>query len=242
MVRGFGAVARLTGAVLLAAGVLVVPWQSSTAGVARAAGCPSPPVTVAKLAYLAPGQALACYGSRLLTFRAYVPRPTPGDGVSVGTITPRWLDSTFGSAVTLATGPTGNQTPAFVPPALGRCYEGDMSTCPFRCYWGRWVTVSAHFDGPVAQTCRYADHPPGPGFTTRDAVAGCRMRLIVLSVGSVAPPDTATVAVQHEGRDGPSPGLLAVAALTLASLLLLARQPSRRSWTSRAPGSGGGSG
>ena len=189
--------------------MLVVPWQARRRALREPPGV-RPRRSRSRLAYLAPGQALACYGSRLLTFRAYVPRPTPGDGVSVGTITPRWLDSTFGSAVTLATGPTGNRTPAFVPPALGRCYEGDMSTCPFRCYWGRWVTASAHFDGPVAQTCRYADHPPGPGFTTRDAVAGCRMRLIVLSVGSVAPPDTATVAVQHEGRDGPSPGLLAV--------------------------------
>jgi hypothetical protein len=62
----------------------------------------------------------------------------------------------------------------------------------------------------------------------RPGVPGPIRELIVLSVGSVAPPDTATVGVRHEGPDGPAPALPAVAALTLVSLLLVGRWPSRR--------------
>ena len=93
--------------------------------------------------------------------------------------------------------------------------------CPFRSYANRWATVSAHYDGPVAQTCRYASHPPGGGFSRSDAVAECRAKLIVLSVG----PDTlpATDALAAAGMDQPpasSPPLLPwLAVFGLASLI-----------------------
>jgi hypothetical protein len=238
MGRGFGAVARLTAALFLGVGVLLMPGPSTTAAFARSPDCPSPPVTIEKLIRLGvgAGDGLACYGGQLLTFRAYVLRPTYGDGAIAYSIRPHWLDWMVGSSVALGTGPHDPAEPvsivpwvvAFVPPALGRCYEGDVTTCPFRWYWGRWVTVSAHFDGPVARTCRIAEQGEGANLTTRDAVADCRTRLIVLSVGSVAPPDTATVAVDHEGPDGPAPALPAVAALALVSLLLVGCWPSRR--------------
>jgi hypothetical protein len=70
MDRSLSVVARLVPAVLLAIGLLVMPGQTTSAPVALAADCPSPPITISKV--VAGGA--RCYGGRLLTFRAYVPR------------------------------------------------------------------------------------------------------------------------------------------------------------------------
>jgi hypothetical protein len=219
-------VVRLTLAVLLAVGMLVAPGRSTTASVALAADCPSPPVTIGKVVAGGAG----CYGGRLLTFRAFVPRLGDIGGTSAYEIRPVWLDAWSGSWVLLSAGPDAAQIVAFVPPALGHCYGPEGSTCPFRWYRGRWATVSAHFDGEVAQTCRYAaGHPAGAGFTKADAVAECRAKLIVLSVGPVVPlPATDTVAVGHEDRDGPPTALFWVATSALVLLLLASRRPSSR--------------
>jgi hypothetical protein len=228
MGRG-GAVARVAVTVLMGVGVLVMPGRATTAALARSPDCPSPPITAEKLfQVMDDGSQLACFGGSLLTFRTYVP-PTPeGIGwVDAWSISPGWLDDNSGSMWLLGTTPSRLIT-AWVPPALGRCSPGaNLASCPFRWFIGRWTTVSAHFDGPVARTCRFAEHPPGPGFTTRDAVENCRAKLIVLAVGSVAPPDTATATSGHE--DGvPPAALLAVAAVALASRLLGRRLLLRR--------------
>ncbi len=173
------------------------------------------------------GNQLACFGGRLLTFRTYVP-PTP-EGIGwedAWEISPGWLDDASGSFWLLGTTSTQLLT-AWIPPALGRCSPPSLSSCPFRWFVGRWTTVRAHFDGPIARTCRFTWVPPGSGFTTHDAVANCRAKLIVLSVGSVAPPDTSMAAVGHEDRRGLSLALLAMAALALVALLIAGRQPSR---------------
>ena len=242
MRRGFGAIVRVAVAMLLGVGLLVMPGRGTTAVVARSPDCPPPPVTIQKLIRLGVGSGssdgLACYGGQLLTFRAYVLRPMHGDrGVNATTIAPRWLDGTLGSSVVLGTGPFDPRQPvsiipwavAYVPPALGRCSPVEnLPTCPFRWYYGRWATVSAHFDGPVARTCRIDQQPRGMRQTRRDAVAYCRAQLIVLSVGSVAPPDTATGAVGREDRPGLPPTLLAVMAVALISLLVAGRRRPRR--------------
>jgi hypothetical protein len=178
-------------------------------------------------------QVLACFGGELLTFQAYItdlPSSEGRGGTSNGTITPRWLDGLKGSAVALSTGPGGPEIGAFVPPALGRCnwYTDDFATCPFRWYWGHWATVSAHFDGPVARTCRYAAGSRGVDLTKRAAVAWCRTQLIVLSVGPTEPPATATAGLVAEIPAAPPPAPLSVALLALGSLLLAGRFPSRR--------------
>jgi hypothetical protein len=230
MGRGFDAVARRTMAVLLAVGVLVMPGSPAMASVVLAADCPSGPVTIGKLTSLdlVPGN--ACYGGRLLTFRAYVEPPCDGcGGTSDSVLSPRWLDGLFGSSVALSNGADGGEVAAYVPPALGSCYvDHDLSTCPFRWYWGRWATVTAHFDGPVAQTCRYAEHPPGPGYTRSSAIAECRTKLIVLSVGFGPLPATTTVAVGADVGDGPSTALPWVATFAVVSLLLASRWTSSR--------------
>lgn len=71
------AVAKLTLAVLLAAGLLLEPGSGMGTAVAGAAGCPSGPVTIKKLeqASSRPGGGLHCYAGHALTFRAYVSPP-----------------------------------------------------------------------------------------------------------------------------------------------------------------------
>ena len=185
----------------------VAPGRSLTASVALAADCPSLPVTIGKV--VAGGA--SCYGGQLLTFRAFVPRLGDLGGTSAYEIRPVWLDDWSGSWVLLSAGPKADQIVAFVPPALGHCYGPEGSTCPFRSYRGGWATVSAHFDGPVAQTCRYAaGHPPGPGFAKADAVAECRAKLIVLSVGPGDLPATDSL-VADEPVASESPASLATA-------------------------------
>jgi hypothetical protein len=231
MRRGFGVMARVTLSALLALGVLVAPEGSATAALARSPECPSPPVTIAKLVRLFEGPGgRACYGGRLLTFRAFVPPPCDGcGGTSATVITPSWLNGLSDGEVVLSTGPAGHQMVAYVPPALGSCGT-DLSRCPFRWYWGRWATLSAHFDGPVAQTCRYAEHPSGTGFTRQDAVAECREKLIILSVGPVVDlPATDAVAGTRAEADLPSTVPLWIAILALAVLLLASRASRRRS-------------
>ncbi len=78
------------------------------------------------------------------------------------------------------------------------------------------MTVSGHFDGPVARTCRIAEQPPGVGQTTADAIAECRTKLIILSVGPGAPPPTDTVGAAQETSTNPSPAWPWMAVFALA--------------------------
>jgi hypothetical protein len=236
-------VAKLGLATLLALSFAVAPGTPA-ASPALAAGCPTGPVTIGKLVRLFESSTggRACYGGRLLTFRTFVQQLcNECGGTSAALVTPLWLNGLEGSNVTFSDGPRGGQMTAFVPPGLGRCsVVAKLAACPFRSYYGRWVTVSAHFDGPVAQTCRFDEHPPGPGFSTADAIAACREELIVLSVGSGAstgpgsPPDTATadgpILVGAEAEHRSAPGLLWVGLFLVAGLLSARRwRPFRRS-------------
>lgn len=223
-------IARVTVAVLLGVGVLMVPGRSDAVAVARSPDCPSPPVTIDQIAHLTPARALSCFGDRLLTFVAYVPpHPYGIGGATDHHISPAWLDGLSGSFVALSAGPdAGILVLAFVPPALGRCLvPSDTSACPFRFSWGRWATVRAHFDGPVARACRVTWLEPGVSFTRADAVAQCRETLIVLSVGPVVPPATATSRAPDEAPDRPL-ALFGIAALATASLLLGLRARAAR--------------
>lgn len=244
MRRSVRAIAALTAAIALGIGVLLVPSRATTAAVARTPDCPAPPITVEKLwRVVDEGNQLACFGGRLLTFRTFVRLPPDGIGwEDAWSLEPAWLDDNSGSIWMLYETP-GHLVTAWVPPALGRCDGiGRDPSCPFRWLVGRWATVRAHFDGPVARTCRFVEHPPGPGFTTRDAVASCRAKLIVLSIGPVAPPATATVATPTPAGDRTTPALLAAVAAILVSLLL-SQAPGRAPRAASGPGgrrAGGG--
>jgi hypothetical protein len=189
------ALGRATVAVVLGVGMLVAPAHGAREAVARSPDCPRWPVTIDEIAKLTPEHAVACFGGTTLSFTAYVPpHPYGIGGTKDHDISPVWLDGLSGSFVALSAGPdAGALVLTFVPPALGRC-DGSRSipACPFRFYWGRSALVSAHFDGPVAHTCRVIWHDPGVSFTDADAVAECRRALIILSVGPLSPPATAT--------------------------------------------------
>lgn len=153
-------------------------------------GCPILPVTIDEIARLTPERALACFGGALLTFEAYVPPHPYGIGDARDySLSPAWLDGLAGSVVALSAGPdAGILVLANVPPALGRCDSGkSIPECPFRIFEGRRVLVSAHFDDPVARTCRAVSIVEGSTFTDAEAVAECRRLLIVLSVGTDVP-------------------------------------------------------
>lgn len=147
-------------------------------------------------------------------------------------MTPPWLDSLDGSYATLSAGPAAAQVQAFVPPGLGRCSGlEDLSTCPFRPYRARWAIVSARFDDPVAQTCRITEHPPGPGFTRKAAIAECRADLIVLSVAPAAP-ETDAAPIARGILDGRPNASVWIAMMILISMLLIAsRSISARRFT-----------
>jgi len=220
---------RLAIAVLLAVGALIAPGRSSTAAIALASDCPWQ-VNIDGLAAMSSGQGLACYGGRLLTFEAYVPAPCSGcGGMSAFTVSPRWLDSVFGSTVNLSAGPGRPEQLVFVPPTLGRCAAFvDLKACPFHPYSRRRVVVSAHFDDPVAATCRYSEHPAGPGFSREDAVTGCQASLVVLSVRPDPLPATDSVATAAPARAGPPPALIASAPVALLLLMLALGRRNRR--------------
>ncbi len=193
MGRWVDAIARMATAVVFAFAMLIVPGSVGSTAATRAADCPPPPVTVKKLVNLdVPGQ--KCYGDTVLVFRAFVAPPCDEcGGVSETVIAPRWLDALEGSSANLSAVPDGPQLAAYVPPALGACPLSDDSACPFRPYRNHYATISAHYDAPVAQKCRYAVKPAGGGHTKADAVAECQAKLVVVSVSADAGAATDTV-------------------------------------------------
>jgi hypothetical protein len=236
MGRGPGVKVRLTAAVLASVGMLLVPLEGPPTVAARSPDCPRAPITINKvrrvMQTMDADAVLTCFGNRLLTFRAYVPAPStwgdPGVSADEGPVLlPRWITD---SGVPLSSGPGAGQIPVSVPPALGRCgfRNDDLATCPFRWYWGRWVTVSAHFDGPVAQTCHFSRNIPSQGYTKRAAVEACRQVLIVLSVGVIKPPETATALVPGPVPADPTLPWLPATAFAIAAGVLTLRRSSRR--------------
>jgi hypothetical protein len=215
---------RLLLAVLFAFAVLVLPEDRPDASIARAGGCPSAPITIAEIVNLEGVSPVTCFGGTLLTFRAFIPVPEGLGGTSAYSIAPTWLDDWAGSWVLLSAGPGRASTVAFVPPALGRCQADPAGPrCPFRSYAHRWATVRAHFDGPVAQTCRYASHPPGKGYSKHAAVDECRAKLIVLSVGPDSLPATDAVTVPEADPRGQPPLIAWFVLFGVGSLLLAFR-------------------
>lgn len=216
MRRRFRFAAKLTTAGLLAAAVLVLPILTTRIASARSSGCPAPS------SQRPPAYGTAkCYGSRALTFRAYVQYPcTDGCGGTIAyVVTPRWFDSLDGSYVELGAGPRSVPISAFVPPSLGRCSGfAALRSCPLRP--GHWAIVTARFNHPLARTCRYADHPPGPGFSRKEAIAECSADLVVDSVVPLAPETDVAAAIEdHQGQ----PDALPLLAFFVAALVVAAR-------------------
>lgn len=227
MGRWFNLLARLAMAGAVAAAIVVMPATGAGTSVVRAAACPPPPATIAKVVNRDLRSPLTCFGSGLLTFRAFVQQPEGVGGTNPFEIAPQWLDDWAGSWVLLGTSQRSASTVAFIPPALGHCNGPKGATCPFAAYAGRWVTVSAHYDGPVAQTCRFASHAPGKGYTKQAAVNECREKLIILSVGPDTLPATDTLVSSKPEPAGPSTAPLWAGTFAFVGMLVLGRS---RKW------------
>lgn len=236
MAPSIGLVARLAIAGLLAVALAVMPGAGVGDVAARSSRCPTP--TIQRLVR---DGSIPCYRSRTLTFRAYVQHPcTEGcGGASAYSIRPRWLDTFGGSYAILGSGPHSASLPAFVRPALGRCSPmAELRSCLFRPYEGHRVTVRARYNDPVARTCRYSEHPPGPGFTRKDAIAECSADLVVLSVRPAAPEtDVAATFVPFRSADGLR-GLSWLIAFSIAFPLAARWFPRRGRRTSQDRASG----
>jgi hypothetical protein len=208
-------VARLTMAVLVATVILVLPGGGPGAAVARSSDC------VTTIHQLIEGTS-TCPDGHVMIFRAYVQRPCyECGGVTAYLLKPRWLDGLDGTYVLLGTGRLSANIPAFVPPSHGRCSPiANLRTCPFHPYQGRWAIVRARYNDPIAQTCRYSEHPPGAGFSKKDAVAECQADLVVLSVGPAAP-ETDVVATAIVGPGG-QPAMPIWVAIFVGTMLLTA--------------------
>lgn len=217
MSRWLELVARLAVAGLLGAALILVPGPRTEVVEARSFACPTP--TIQRLVRDGP---ISCYGSRILTFRAYVQHPcTEGcGGTTASLISPRWFDTFEGSSVSLGTGRFTDSIPAIVPPALGRCSPwAELRSCPFRRLEGHQATVRARYNDPRARTCRYSEHPPGAGFSRKEAIADCSATLVVVSIGPAAPETDVAVLSAPDRPDGGSTGLPWLVVFSAALLL-----------------------
>jgi len=173
-----------------AASPTAAPSPSSTAATG-AAGCPTPPVDLATARDLVrAGKAVKCFGSRSLTFRAYVPTTEGLGGASAWKMTPAWLADDWMGAI-LQPEPLTDQDQnawlvARVQPSLGRCSITDEGApaCPFGPHLEGYVVVTGHFDDPVAATCKSAPWESGqdPGPSKAKMVARCRTRFVVTGI------------------------------------------------------------
>jgi hypothetical protein len=200
-----GSLPRLRVAVIAATVLVLAPHAASVAAYGPIRGCPSPEtVTLETLvalrgvtgpigARIGTGlneRALGCLGSEELEFVAFVGQPEGIGGVTTFTTEPRWLDTWSLGSTWLAL--TSHETsPGFidgpfmevaVPPALQPAFA-DLE--------GRWVTVRAHFDDPLATTCMFGmepapEAPDQP--TAADLVEMCRTSLVVSAIESIETP------------------------------------------------------
>ena len=116
--------------------------------------CPGGPVTINKVIALDANDRVACFGSRQLTFRAWVVDPGVGYGGTCEVMTPSWLLDCVLPDWLLATDKTSNvQLHGLKRPDATGNLKGVA----------RWVDVTGHFDDPAAATCRLASGPATVG-------------------------------------------------------------------------------
>jgi hypothetical protein len=131
---------------------------------------------------------LSCFGNRALVVTGYL-APAWGIGGLSNGVTPSWLGEWDGLEVVLWEQPR---------PSGGCSADGD-------CLWmflfapkpaalkltpERWVTLTGHFDDPLASTCRATGQGPDAVTSDAAAIATCRGHFVVTDIESVAPPAT----------------------------------------------------
>jgi hypothetical protein len=166
---------------------------SPTPAPTDAAGCPILPTDLAAIRDTAKaGRAIACFGHRSLTFRAFVPTIEDLGGVSGYRQTPTWIaDPWTGVILQPAPLPDVDQTAWLVvrvAPALGTCSITAIrdAACPFGAHLDGYVTLTGHFDDAAAQQCRsrafVAGQPSGP--TKTAMIARCRNEFVVTAIAA----------------------------------------------------------
>lgn len=121
------------------------------------APCPAGPVTIAKIVATDANDRVACFGSRQLTFRAWVVDPGVGYGGACLQVNPTWLQECVLPDWLLASNRTGTGEIHGQLHALKRPdATGDLTGV------SRWVDVTGHFDDPAAATCQ-VEAGPSPG-------------------------------------------------------------------------------
>jgi hypothetical protein len=140
-------------------------------------------------------QALACYGSRTIAFRALViggepDAPCPADTTDPCLGGPTWLAGTGGRTASLDRGaPDASSAPpslAFARDPAGPVTEADLPA-------GRMARIEGAFDQPAATSCRIEGVPASVStLTVTDAILRCRSTFVVSS----ATPDPAYLTVQ----------------------------------------------
>lgn len=153
--------------------------------------CPVIPVDLATVRDVArAGRAIECFGRRALTFRAYVPVTEGLGGTSGSKMTPRWIADPW-TGVLLQPGPLPQQDQdawliVRVPPTLGSCDITYVQSprCPFGAHLDGYLTVTGHFDEPVAATCRSRPFQAGgdPGPSKARMIARCRREFVVSAI------------------------------------------------------------
>ena len=165
------------------------PNPTSAPSVTPGSSCP-PPATVKVLGGWTaawPSDQLAdCFGNADLEVTGYLAPAWELGGVSNGVV-PSWLGEWSGLMEVLWLKPH---------PADG-CYADDD------CIWlflfapdasvlpltpDRWVSVTGHFDDPVAQTCRAPAQGPDIITTDAQAIAECRKHFVITQIRTIAPP------------------------------------------------------
>jgi hypothetical protein len=177
-----------------------IPGPSPTGSAAASAqpspsldamGCPTGTPDLATVRDVArAGHAIACFGSQPLTFRAYVPATEGLGGVSAYKMTPHWLaDPWWGVILQPQPTPEVDQNAWLivrVPPSLGNCTITDIraSNCPFGAHLAGHVTITGHFDDPVARTCQSRPFDAGgdPGPSKKQMIARCRAAFVVTAI------------------------------------------------------------
>jgi hypothetical protein len=155
---------------------IVAPTASSipepaTGGIVARTSCPKTP-TIEALIALDGNDRVGCYGSRDVSFRAWIVDPGEGYGGICPQISPSWLQVCVLPQWWLS---AGKSTEGSLDAVKRPDANGDLAGV------GRWVKVTGHFDDPAGATCRLAvgdgvaaDPPPAGWF-----VLQCRMRFVV---------------------------------------------------------------
>ncbi len=129
-----------------------------TAPFSPSAPCPTGPASISKIMALDANDSVACFGSRPLTFRAWVVDPGEGYGGACEPVIPTWLNPCVLPDWLLAPGKIGKgQIPGQLHALRGPEVTGNLKGV------SRWVNVTGHFDDPAAATCRPEAGPAAVG-------------------------------------------------------------------------------